>query len=274
MQVHDRIPVSNLDKRPQRPRALREALAVFGGVGAVTWIASRMEALPLLRNHLHLVVGTLFLLVALRCAERLPGGLSRYGLSLGGLFADESAEPGAPPPELRGGWADRFGAVRELGAALIGALPAFLRELAVAALVCAAIFPPFVLGFYFWHRPPHPFVFLPQRELGSYVMTQVLVVGLPEEAFFRGYLLGRLRDALPGRMPWLRVELSAAAWLLQALLFALLHFVIDWHVARLAVFFPALLFGWLAALRGGIGAAILVHAACNVLSDLLVRGWL
>jgi membrane protease YdiL (CAAX protease family) len=262
MQVDERIPVSNC---AERPRALREALAVFGGVGAVTWIASRMEALPLLRNHLHLVVGTLFLLVALRCAERLPGGLPRYGLSLGGLFADETAEPAE---------AGRFGAVRELAGALIAALPAFFRELAVAVLVCAAIFPPFILGFYLWHAPPRPFVFLPQRELGSYLMTQVLVVGLPEEAFFRGYLQGRLRDALPGRMRWLRVELSAAAWLLQALLFALLHFVIDWHVARLAVFFPALLFGWLAALRGGIGAAILVHAACNLLSDLLVRGWL
>ena len=41
-----------------------------------------------------------------------------------------------------------------------------------------------------------------------------------------------------------------------------------------AVFFPGLLFGWLRARRGGIGAAIAVHALSNVLAELLVRGWL
>jgi membrane protease YdiL (CAAX protease family) len=64
------------------------------------------------------------------------------------------------------------------------------------------------------------------------------------------------------------------AWLLQALLFAVLHVAVDYNPARLAVFFPALLFGWLRELRAGIGASILVHAACNLLSDLLIRGWL
>jgi uncharacterized protein len=260
MQVSEHTPLSK-----PAPHALREALMVFAGVSALTWIVSRLEALPLLRNHLHLVVGTLFLVVALRSAERLPGGLPRYGLSLGGLFSEETreADPGG-----------RFAAIRELGGALLAALPAFFRELGVALLVCVVIFPPFVLGFYVWHAPPHEFVFVPQHEPASYLLTQVLVVGLPEEALFRGYLQGRLSDALPGRMRWLRVELSPSAWLLQAALFALIHFIVDLHVTRLAVFFPALLFGWLAALRGGVGAAILVHAACNVLSDLLVRGWL
>jgi hypothetical protein len=33
-------------------------------------------------------------------------------------------------------------------------------------------------------------------------------------------------------------------------------------------------FGWLRALRGGIGAAAGFHALCNLLSDVLARSWL
>jgi membrane protease YdiL (CAAX protease family) len=43
--------------------------------------------------------------------------------------------------------------------------------------------------------------------------------------------------------------------------------------ARLAVFFPALLFGWLRARTGGIGASVCFHAICNVYSQLLGRGY-
>jgi uncharacterized protein len=261
MQVHERTPSS---EQVDQPAALREALAVFAGVSFLTWLVSRFEALPPLRDNLHLVVGVLFLAAAMRAAERLPGGLPRYGMALGGLFSDEPEEatPGA------------VGAVVELLRALARAMPSLLRETAFAAAVCALVFPPFALGFYYWNAPRHAFAWLPERDLGSYVLTQILVVGLPEEALFRGYLQGRLADALPGRMRWLGVDLSARVFILQAALFALLHFIIDLQPARLAVFFPALLFSWVAGRRGGIGAAILVHAACNLLSDVLVRGWL
>jgi len=262
MQVQERTPVST---PITRRAALREALAVFAAVSVATWLISRFDTLPVLRTHLHLVVGALFLVTAMRCAERLPGGLTRYGMALGGLFADD--DDSSPAPGLRG-------AVIELLAALLKAVPVLLIELLVAGVVCLVVFPPFVLGFYLWHEPVRSFDWLPQRDAVAYALTQVLVIALPEEALFRGYLQGRLRDALPGRTRWLGMELSLSAWLLQALLFALLHFVVDLQPARLAVFFPALLFGWVAARRGGIGAALLVHAACNLLSDLLVRGWL
>jgi membrane protease YdiL (CAAX protease family) len=60
----------------------------------------------------------------------------------------------------------------------------------------------------------------------------------------------------------------------QAALFALLHFLVGFSPARLAVFFPALVFGWLREKRSGIGAAIWFHALSNLLSELLIRGYL
>ena len=247
-----------------RRQILREVALVFSGVSALTWLISRFDTLPILRTNLHLVVGALFWVSAMRATERLPGGPARYGMSLGGLLVDD-AEPSAPGLPA---------AARELLRSLMRATPSLAHELVFVVLVCAVVFPPFVLGFYLWHQPIRTFAWLPQQDWGAYALTQVLVIALPEEALFRGYIQGRLRDALPGKMRWLRVELSWLPWLLQALLFAVLHFVVDLHPGRLAVFFPALVFGWLAAYRGGIGAATLFHAACNLLSDLLVRGWL
>jgi uncharacterized protein len=99
-------------------------------------------------------------------------------------------------------------------------------------------------------------------------------VALPEEAFFRGYVQTRLTDSFPKKVRLLGVPVSPAALLSQAVLFGVLHFAVDFRPERLAVAFPALLFGWLRSWRGGVGAAILVHAMSNVYADILVRGWL
>jgi membrane protease YdiL (CAAX protease family) len=245
--------------------ALRQSVSTFGMIAALTLVLTRLEPLvPLVRDNVHLLVGALFLITALRRAEALPGGLARYGLRLGGVLS--------PDDDARaGGVRD---ALADLATALWRALPELLTEAGVASAVCAVVFPPFVVAFYYWNAPMHPFVLAPQSDLGSYIATQIIVVALPEEALFRGYLQGRLHEAWPERRHVLGVSLCWRAWLLQAALFALLHFAVDFQPVRLAVFFPALLFGWLAALRGGIGAAIFVHALCNLLSDLLVRGFL
>jgi len=248
---------------PGRRAALIEVWVVFTAVALATWLLSHATFVPLIRENLHLCVAALFVFGALRCAERLPGGLVRYRLTLGGLLTPdvERERPGL------------LGAALDLGAALLRGVPSLLRELAVALGVCLVVFPPFVLGYYLWNTPPDPFVYLPQPDEVSYALTQIVVVALPEEMFFRGYLQGRLEDAFATRVRFLGADLCPQAWLLQALLFGLLHFAVDLHPARLAVFFPALLFGWLASLRGGLGAAIFVHALCNLLSNLLARGW-
>jgi membrane protease YdiL (CAAX protease family) len=252
---------------PARPARspVGEVLLVFVGVivatVAVTLTAS---ALPGLDGYVHLAVGAIFLVTAMKLARREPDGMRRHGIDLAGLLdaaPDEDAGPAGPLGVL------------ELGRAVRRAAPSALRETLVALAVAAVVFPPFVVGFYFYHGPTHAFVWRPPDDLAAFALTQLLVVALPEEALFRGYVQTRLSERWPPRK-LLGVPVDARVLVLQAALFAVLHFASIPHPARLAVFFPALLFGWVRAWRGGIGAAMLLHAASNVLAEVLLRGWL
>jgi len=98
--------------------------------------------------------------------------------------------------------------------------------------------------------------------------NQILVVALPEEIFFRGYLLQRLDAWRPPRRRLLGAPIGAGL-LLSAVLFALGHVLVDFNPQRLAVFFPALIFGWLRARTGSLAAGIGFHAGCNLLADVL-----
>jgi membrane protease YdiL (CAAX protease family) len=61
--------------------------------------------------------------------------------------------------------------------------------------------------------------------------------------------------------------------LATAAIFAVGHLATVQLPARLAVFFPALIFGWLRSKTGGIGASVGFHAFCNVYSQALGRGY-
>ncbi len=243
---------------------LREVLLVNAAVISATFAVTRLRAIPPFDELVHLAVGAIFLFAALRLAQREPHGVERFGIAVGGLLlpAREDETPGP-----LGLW--------DLARTVRRGLPSALRELGVAVGLAALVFPPFALGFALWHGPSHPFVLRLPDDFLSFAAAQVLVVGLPEEAFYRGYVQTRLSDHFgPARRRWLGVQLHPAAWLGQAALFALIHFVVDANPARLAVFFPGLLFGWLRAWRGGIGAPIALHALSNIYSEILVTGWL
>ncbi|NOY91133.1 MAG: CPBP family intramembrane metalloprotease [Deltaproteobacteria bacterium] len=246
-------------------RALREIALVYVAVCVTTWLLTRLRHQPPFADYVHLAVGGLFLITALKLAGRLPGGVERFGLSLGGLLEPSAEDVDEAPGPL---------GLFDLGRALWRALPSATREFAFALGVALLIFPPFVVGFYFWHAPSHAFHWAPPPDLGSFALAQFVVVALPEEAFFRGYLQTRLEDVFPKRRRLLGSSLSVGAWIGSAALFALIHFLVEGNPARLAVFFPGLLFGWLRARRGGIGASLTLHAGSNLLSEILVRGWL
>lgn len=100
------------------------------------------------------------------------------------------------------------------------------------------------------------------------VLVQLLLVALPEEVFYRGYLQTTL-DGLVGRdRRVLGVPVNLTSLLITSAIFAVGHYLTIPHPARLAVFFPSLLFGWLRRASGGVGAPVLYHACCNLLVEL------
>lgn len=235
-----------------------ELAVVFAAMAAVTWVLTHIPERSL-SGFAPLLLAAAFLFTPLTLARREPGGTKRYGIDLDGFLQ-------APDDERRG-----LSGIFDLAKR---ALPNLLREFAVAALVALVIFPPFVFAFKRWHDVHQPFTFhLPPDPL-DFALGQLIVVALPEEALFRGYFQTRLGDLLGGERTWFGMRISLGAWLCQAVLFALLHFVVAFHPARLAVFFPGLVFGLVRAMRGGIGAAIWFHAMSNFLSEILSRGYL
>lgn len=255
---------SNAHAAPNRRAAAREIALAYVSVSALTWLVTRARGVPPFDAYVHLIVAALFLASALKLAARRPGGVRGHGLALSGLLEPEEVPEGPAGPL----------GLFDLARALWRAAPCGLRELGFALLVAVVVFPPFVVGFYLWHGPDRPFTFALPDQPASFALAQFVVVALPEEAFFRGYLQTALRDVFPRRRRLLGVELSLGALLTTALLFALIHFLIDLQPARLAVFFPGLLFGWVREKRGGVGASLALHALSNLLSEVLVRGWL
>ncbi len=102
------------------------------------------------------------------------------------------------------------------------------------------------------------------------LLTQVVVVALPEEAFFRGYVQGRLRAVLTPRRRILGVDFGLAH-VVSALLFALIHLVAVPSASRLLVFFPGLLFAWLAERSRSVIAPTVHHALCNAMMQAASR---
>lgn len=243
---------------------LRELILVSAFIIATTAAISVLSQIPVVGEYQNLLIGMLFVVTALHLAQREPGGTQRYGIDMYGIL---SPPPHDLPPGFRG-------AIEDLRSLFRRAAPAILRDTLVAGLMGLLIFPPFAFGFYLWHAPVHPFTFQLPSHFLSYVVAQLLLVGLPEEALFRGYFQTRLSDLFVYRIRMFGVEFPVVAIAIQASIFAAVHLVADPNPTRLAVFFPALLFGSLRTWRGGIGTAIVFHALCNFVSDILVRGWL
>ncbi|MEM9194050.1 MAG: MrtC family glutamic-type intramembrane protease [Myxococcota bacterium] len=253
-----------------RRRVLAE-LAIVYGVVAVLTVAITLLRYTAAAEYVSVLVAVLFLGVALRMADRDgraragtnlvgPRGPARFGMDLAGVLSPGDREA-------------YFG-FRGLLAALRNALRPATREVLVALFLALLIFPPFVIGFQAFHRPDRPFVLTFPEDAGMYLLGQLLLVGLPEEALFRGYVQTRLTDAFPKTRRIFGVDVSIPALVGASFLFAVIHFVVDLNPLRMAVFFPGLVFGWLRAGRGGIGAAIVFHALSNFLSATLIRSWL
>jgi len=238
---------------PAREPLLAPVLVFLATTAVAAGLYWTSRAVPWLRDNLHAFIAVLFY-YAPSAASRLTGRPFDY------------REAGLTLRPLR------------LNAAVLGVAIAVTFPLFVGGFflfydaVCAApahglphalggLCPGTWLGFAggHWRLPPH-FLLL--------AANQAVVVALPEEVFFRGYLLQRLEARFPPRH---RLAGAPVGWalVLSAVLFALGHVLVDFNPQRLAVFFPALIFGWMRARTGSLAAGAAFHASCNLLSDVL-----
>jgi membrane protease YdiL (CAAX protease family) len=107
--------------------------------------------------------------------------------------------------------------------------------------------------------------------LAEDLAEELLVVAVPEEVFFRGYLQTRWNHALG--TPWrLAGAQIGPGILVQGAIFAACHLATgDW--TRLRVFFFALLAGWLRDRSGSILGPAVYHAVANVWFRLLLSAF-
>jgi membrane protease YdiL (CAAX protease family) len=225
------------------PKSARQVIALC----ALTTLVVALESNLLPVEWSATAVGFTFLVVTyqLAVAGRSDEMVRHHGLSLGGLL--ESAPLSAPR-----------------------IINASVSALGWALGIALLIFPPFGLGFHAFWRPDHAFVFAPWPSFANDAMGQLLVVALPEEAFYRGYVQTALDDIWKKRIPLLGGYLSPGL-VVSSALFALGHVLTEPHPNRLAVFFPSLLFGWLRTRTNSIGPSMSFHALCNLYSAYLGR---
>ncbi|MBX7080450.1 MAG: CPBP family intramembrane metalloprotease [Nannocystaceae bacterium] len=101
------------------------------------------------------------------------------------------------------------------------------------------------------------------------VAVEVFAIALPEEVFHRGYLMSALEQRWPPTRRVLGAPIGMAA-VLASLVFALGHLVGMLELARLATFFPSLVFSWLWRRSGSLWAPALFHAGANLLMAVLL----
>lgn len=104
--------------------------------------------------------------------------------------------------------------------------------------------------------------------LAEFCLVQLLVVALPEELFFRGFLLGLLEKRFP---PKRRLFGGGVGWalVLSSAAFALIHLPKDGDPRVLATFFPGLLFGWMRSRTKSIVSSTVTHGFSNILIRIL-----
>ena len=216
------------------------------------------------------IVAVLFLYAPVFVAWRRKEDLDDYGFKI----VHEPLPAIGPPGRL-------VRLLRRMGA----------RDLKFALAAIAVIFPMFALGYFAFyevacnssalaHLVPRNMcshygglasVHAPAiltRDFGEFCLVQMIVVALPEELFFRGFLLHLLELRFPPKRRILGGGVGLAL-VLSAAAFALIHLPKDGDPRALATFFPALLFGWMRSATGSILASTVTHGASNILIRLL-----
>lgn len=157
---------------------------------------------------------------------------------------------------------------------------AFARGALLAVGVAAVVFPLFAAAFRGWTEllPRLPaglsravapyagsprFAFRLPEGFALMAIVQLLVVALPEEMFYRGWVQTALKRNAPERGVTLLGARLGHGFVATQALFAIGHLVVP-EPWRLATFFPGLLFGWLRERTGNVAASVVLHALSNL----------
>ena len=227
----------------ERRRTVIEVVIVFAlATGAASALYNVGQSVGVIHRNLHALVALVFLVLP-QVMLRRRGNIERYGFT-------------TQPRALGLGIA---------AVAIVVVLPLFVGGFVVALRLACAHAPQWVPGSCF--RAAHPAWRLPGDFLQQ-AAGQLVVVALPEELFFRGYVQGRLEDALPPRWNLFGARVGWA-WILGAALFGVGHYLVTFEPQMLSRFFPGLVFGWMYARTRSIMPSTIFHAACNLLMAIL-----
>jgi membrane protease YdiL (CAAX protease family) len=147
----------------------------------------------------------------------------------------------------------------------------FSKGLLWAGILVAITFPPYIPAYKWWFGRTQDFSLHLPLSFWKETVGFFLLVALPEEVFYRGYMQTRLDNVFKGRVKILGAEVGWAV-VITAAFFAVGHLV-EPRPDKLGTFFPGLVFGWLRARTGSIGGAVVFHALCNIWAQFLRYGY-
>ena len=148
------------------------------------------------------------------------------------------------------------------------------KDLRLALILSFATIIPFAIGHHYWQSlvMGRGFAFAWPPDFAYSILVQIIVVALPEELFFRGYLQSRMAQLWPAQKRLFGTPVGMAL-LMSSVVFGLAHFVGEYRIDRLATFFPGLVFGFLRTRTGRLLAPVSYHAFCNLLSELVFASY-
>jgi hypothetical protein len=236
-----------VNPRQDRQRTTLEVGLTFAGATAAAAALFHLQFIPFIHSNLHALVAAIFLLLP-QLLLRERGDIERYGFTT--------------HPRALGLKLAAFG--------LFVILPIFsLGFAAYNSFICHYL-PKLASGACF--RVMHPHFRLPPG-FAMMAAAQLVVVALPEELFFRGYIQGRLEDAWPPTWNLFGARVGVA-WLVGSVMFAFGHYFVTFEPQMLTRLFPGLVFGWMFARTRSILAGTIFHAACNLLMEVLAACFL
>lgn len=149
----------------------------------------------------------------------------------------------------------------------------YLKSILVFLIAAVIVFPFFWIAAHLWQKIIYHSDFAGFSLMPNFwkaAVFQLIMIALPEEFFFRGYMQSALNNIFSRKWRILGADLGWG-WIITAVIFAVSHSFVVLQWWHFAIFFPALLFGYLRERTGSITAPILFHGTSNIVMALIAH---